>query len=152
MITPMQIMFSNPEVSKPLTILGEFGQNRIRETITAGTTSRFTIPAPTDRGMYIFRYRFGNVTANALNFKFDNVENMIEKNILIGTELLNFDTRPFPFILCRDSDSSIVVQNTSTQDVVFEMVYDYILVHREAVERYAKMIKATGLGVKSMIE
>lgn len=151
MITIGQVMFSHPETSKPLGMLGEFGQKRIREDIVAGTTSRFNITAPTDRNMFIFRYRFGDITANALNFKWNNAENVVEQNILIGSELLNFDVRPYPFILCRNGGSSVIVQNTSGQDVTFEMVYDYILVHKESIERFSQAFKQGKMGMKSLI-
>ena len=146
-----EIRYSHPEVSNPLGIYWEFGQERIRESIAANSKVRITITAPTDRVMFIFRYRFGDFTANVINFRWNNVENIVEKDILIGTELLNFDTRPMPLILVRNSEGRIMVNNTSAQAETFEMVYDYVLVHKESVERFSQIIKRTSLGSKAHI-
>ena len=91
---------------------GEFGMRRFQATLLAGEKRRIPIVVPAGRRYLVFRYRFGDITANVINFKFDGVRNYFEQNILIGTELLNHTTWPKPYLSISGVDAVIVVENT----------------------------------------
>ncbi len=110
---------------------GEFGQRRIKETLAANEEKRITFSVPAGRWLYIIKWRFGDITANQINIRWDGVRNIWEENILIGTELLNFVIEPFPYPICSGNSGSIVIANTSDEVREFEMVYDFILMDKE---------------------
>ncbi len=114
---------------------GEFGQRRIRESLAANQELRVNFNVPAGRWLYIIKWRFGDITSNVINFRWDGMRNIWEENILIGTELLNFVTEPFPYPIASGDSGSIVIANTSDEEQEFEMVYDFILMDKETSGR-----------------
>ena len=88
---------------------GEFGQIRYRATLAAGEKRRIPLLVPGGRRWVVFKYRFGDITADVINFRFDGVRNYFEQDILIGTELLNFVVEPLPYIVVSGVNGAIVV-------------------------------------------
>ena len=121
---------------------GEFGQRRFRATLVAGEKRRITISVPRGRWYLVFRYRFGDITADTLNFRFDQVRNYFEQNILIGTELLNHTVWPKPYISISGDSGAMVVENTSGQDVDFSIVLDFYVMDNEIAGRIRELIYA----------
>lgn len=121
---------------------GEFGQIRYRATLSAGEKRRIPLIVPSGRRWLVFRYRFGDITADVINFRFDGVRNYFEQNILIGTELLNFVVEPQPYISISGVDAVIVVENTSGQDADFSIVLDFIVLDDEIAGRIRELIYA----------
>jgi len=119
---------------------GEFGQIRFQATLSANETRRIPILVPAGRWYVVFKYRFGDVTADVINFKFENVRNYYEQNILIGTELLNFVIEPKPYIVVSGVDGLIVVQNTSAVERDFSIVLDFYLIDDEIQGRIREFI------------
>lgn len=133
-VTPTELIVSHLEIC-------EFGQERFRETLAAGEIKRIPITVGHNKIRFIYRMFFGDITANVFNFRFDNTRNAIEKNILLGTEQTNFDTRFFPFLIVKEGRGIMVVQNTDTEERDFECTIHYLETIKEFVER---MQKATG--------
>jgi len=121
---------------------GEFGQRRIRETLNAGEKRRIPFTVPAGSWMCITKWRFGDLTANVFNFRFDGCRNVWEQDILIGTELLNFVTEPNPYVIVSGNSGAIIVENTDTEERDFEMVYDFYLIDSEIRGRLREMIYA----------
>jgi len=121
---------------------GEFGQIRYRDTLTANEQLRIPLNVPAGRKWVIFKYRFGNITANTLNFRFDNILNYFEQNILIGTELLNFVVEPEPYLVAIGTSGSIVVTNTTAVARVFEIVLDFYVIDDEIQGRIRELVLA----------
>ena len=119
---------------------GEFSQIRFRATLAAGEQRRIPIVVPAGKTYYIFTYKFGDITADVINFRFSGVLNYYEQNILIGTELLNFDVEPEPYIAVKGSSGAIVVENTDAVERDFSMVLDCILISDELAEGVRKDI------------
>ncbi len=119
---------------------GEFGQIRYRATLTAGEKRRIPLVVPGGRWWLVFRYRMGDITADILNFRFDNVRNYFEQDILIGTELLNHTVWPKPYISISGDSGAIVVENTSDQDANFSIVLDFIIIDDEIAGRIRELI------------
>ena len=101
---------------------GEFGQKRYRYTLSAGETRRTSLVVPRGRYWVVFRYKFGDLTADTINFRFNHIRNYFEENILIGTELLNFEVEPKPFLLICGESGEIVVENTDTVSRDFSII------------------------------
>ena len=121
---------------------GEFGQRRFQATLTAGEKRRIPILIPAGRRYLVFRYRFGDITADVINFKFDGVRNYFEQDILIGTELLNHTTWPKPYISISGVDAVIVVENTDNVERDFSMVLDFIVLDDEIQGKIRELIYA----------
>jgi len=121
---------------------GEFGQRRFSCTLAAGEKRRIPLLVPGGRRWVIFKYRFGDIAADIINFRFDGVRNYFEQDILIGTELLNFVVEPLPYIVVSGVDGVIVVENTSGQDADFSIVLDFYLLDDEIQGRIRELILA----------
>lgn len=121
---------------------GEFGQIRYEATLSAGEKRRIPLLVPAGRRWIIFKYRFGDITADVINFRFDGVRNYFEQNILIGTELLSWVVEPMPYIVVSGVDGAIVVENTSGQDADFSIVLDFYLLDDEIQGRIRELILA----------
>ena len=121
---------------------GEFGQIRYRETLTAGEKKRIPLVIPRGRWWLVFRYRFGDINADIINFRFDNCRGYFEQDILIGTELLNNTTWPKPYLSISGTSGAIVVENTSDQDANFSIVLDFIIIDDEIAGKIRGMIYA----------
>lgn len=121
---------------------GEFGQIRYQATLLAGERRRIPLIVPAGRWWIVFKYRFGDITANIINFRFDGVRNYFEQDILIGTELLSFVVEPKPYIVISGVDGAIVVENTSAQDANFSIVLDLIVIDDEIKGRIRELILA----------
>ncbi|MFH1364943.1 MAG: hypothetical protein ABIH52_04820 [Candidatus Aenigmatarchaeota archaeon] len=129
-----------PEIVASHGELFEFGTYRIREYVTAGKKTRIAIPGYTNKIMFIYEFKFGDLTANAFNFRWDLARNVVERDLLLGDEQINFVTRPFPLIIIKEKGAAIFVENTSGQDAYFEMSFDYFLTVKEFVERLEKFV------------
>ena len=121
---------------------GEFGQTRYAATLSAGEKRRIPLIVPNGRRWLVFKYRFGDLTANTINFNFDGVRNYFEQNILITTELLNFVVEPQPYLSVSGVDAAIVVWNTDTVERDFSIVLDYIVLDDEIAGRIRELIYA----------
>lgn len=121
---------------------GEYGAKRFRATLTAGEKRRITMSVPRGRWWLVFRYRFGDITADIINFRFDHVRNYFEEDILIGTELLNHTVWPKPYISISGDSGAMVVENTSGQDADFSIVLDFIVIDDEVAGRIRELIYA----------
>ena len=119
---------------------GEFGQIRYQATLTAGEKRRIPLLVPAGRRWIVFKYRFGDITADIINFRFDGVRNYFEQDILIGTELLNFVIEPLPYLSISGVDAVIVVWNTSGQDAYFSIVLDFYIITDEVAGRIREFI------------
>ena len=110
---------------------GEFGQERVKVTLIANEKRRIPINVPAGRWMCIIKWRFGDINTNLINFRFNGCRNIREKDILIGSELLNEPTIPSPYVIASGNNGEIVLENTDTQSQEFEMVYDFVLIDDE---------------------
>ena len=130
---------------------GEFGMRRFQATLLAGEKRRIPIVVPAGRRYLVFRYRFGDITANVINFKFDGVRNYFEQNILIGTELLNHTTWPKPYLSISGVDAVIVVENTDNVERDFSIVLDFIVLYDEIAGKIRELIYAEREKTRGMI-
>ena len=121
---------------------GEFGQIRYRATLAAGEKRRIPLLVPGGRRWVVFKYRFGDITTDVINFRFDGVRNYFEQDILIGTELLNFVVEPEPYIIVSGVNGSIVVENTDDVSRDFSIVLDFYLLDDEIQGRIRERILA----------
>jgi len=117
-VTLQEILFSHAEMA-------EFGQLRLRQDIAAGATATINVPVPQNQPMFIYRYRFGDIAANIFNFRWQAARNEREQTILLGTEHINFDNRPFPFLICKGTSTNVIVENTDAATRTFEMTISY---------------------------
>lgn len=129
-----EVVFSHAEMA-------EFTQYRIHQIITAGDKVSITLPVPYNRIWFIYRYKFGDITVNVLNFNWQGVRNARENVVLLGTEHTNFDTRPVPFLIAKGTSGKVTVENTSGQDSVFEMTLDVCEIHENMVKELQKMLE-----------
>jgi len=121
---------------------GEFGQKRYTATLSAGEKLRIPLVVPAGRWWVVFKYRFGDISADIINFRFDGVRNYFEEDILIGTELLNFVVEPKPYIVISGINGVIVVENTGTQDQDFSIVLDFYVIDDEIKGRIRELVLA----------
>ena len=121
---------------------GEYGAKRFSATLQPNEKRRIPLLVPGGRRWLVFRYRFGDITANVLNFRFDGVRNYFEQDILITTELLNHTTWPKPYISISGVDATIVVENTDNVERDFSMVLDFIVLDDEIAGRIRELIYA----------
>ncbi len=119
---------------------GEFGEIRYRATLSAGEKRRIPMLVPAGRRWVVFRYIFGDLTADVINFRFDGVRNYFEQNILIGTELLNWPVEPKPNIVISGVNGTIVVENTDIVPRDFSIVLDFYLLDDEIQGRIREFI------------
>ncbi len=119
---------------------GEFGMIRYQATLAAGEKRRIPLVVPSGRTWAIFKYRMGDIQADTLNFRFDNVRNYFEQNILIGTELLNWVIEPHPPIVAIGTNGAIVVENTDAVERDFSIVLDFYILTDEIQGKIREMI------------
>ena len=119
---------------------GEFGQKRYTATLSIGEKRRISLVVPRGRWWLVFRYRFGDIQADVINFRFDNVRNYFEQDILIGTELLNHTVWPKPYISISGDSGAIVVENIDTVNRDFSIVLDFIIIDDEIAGRMRELI------------
>ena len=119
---------------------GEFGMKRYQATLAAGEKRTIPILCPAGRWWVIFRYRMGDITADVINFRFDNVRNYFEQDILIGTELLNHTTWPKPYIVVSGHSGAIVVENTDNVERDFSIVLDFYVITDEIAGRIREFV------------
>jgi len=121
--------------------LFEFGEERIRGAVDAGAQVRFAITVPANKIRFIFWYKVGNITIDVLNMRWDGVRNVVEKDLLLGTEQLNEPTRPFPFLVAKEgSNGAVVVTNTDTVSRTFELTYHYFDTIPEFIKAVSKFL------------
>ncbi len=130
---------------------GEFGQIRYQASLSQNEKRRIPLVVPRGRWWLVFRYRFGDITADIINFRFDNVRNYFEQDILIGTELLNHTTWPKPYISISGDSGAIVVENTSGQDADFSIVLDFYVMDNEIAGRIRELILADREGFRAKV-
>ena len=130
---------------------GEFGQRRFTANLSAGEKRRITINVPNGRWWLVFKYRFGDIQADTINFRFDGVRNYFEQNILIGTELLNWPVEPKPYISISGQNGVIVVENIDTVSRDFSIVLDFIVMTDEISGRIRELILAEREDFKKII-
>ena len=113
-----------------LSQFGEFGQKRYRATLAAGEKQRIPILVPNGRWYLVYEYRFGDIVADQINFRFNNIRNYYEENILIGAELLGDPTFPKPYLRVSGKQGEIIVENTDDVERAFSIVLDFILMDK----------------------
>ncbi len=118
---------------------GQFGQKRFQATLAAGEKRTIPITVPTGRYYVVTKIRFGDITADAINFRFNNVRNYFEENILIGTELLNDPVCPEPYIVISGT-GEMVVENTDVVERDFSVVLDFYLIDNEIQGRIRELV------------
>ena len=119
---------------------GQFGEKRYTATLVAGEKRRIPLVCPAGRWWLVFKYRFGDITADVINFRFDGVRNYFEENILIGTDLLNFVVEPLPYISVSGTSGAIVVENTDIVARDFSIVLDFVVMDNELAGRIRELI------------
>ncbi len=119
---------------------GEYGMRRFSATLSAGEKRSIPINVPAGRWYVIFRFRFGDITANIINFRFDNLRNYFEQDILITTELLNHTTWPKPYLVASGDNGAIVLENTDNVERDFSMVLDFYVIDNEIQGRIREFI------------
>ena len=130
---------------------GEFGQKRYQATLATGEKRRISLICPAGRRWIVFKYRFGDITADTIQFRFDGVRNYFEENILVGTELLNFVIEPMPYLSVSGVDAAIVVWNTSGQDADFSMVLDFYVITDEIAGKIRELVLGSREEFKSEV-
>ncbi|GAI76431.1 unnamed protein product [marine sediment metagenome] len=119
---------------------GEFGQIRYTETIAAGATTRIALTPPAGKWWVIFKYRFGDLTADVLKFRFNNIRNYFEQWITIGIELLDQTIYPKPYLVVSGGGGEIIVENTDDESQDFEIVLDFYIIDNELKGRIRELI------------
>lgn len=119
---------------------GEFGQKRYQATLAAGEKRTIPLIVPAGRWWVIFKYRFGDITADVIQFRFDNIRNYFEEDILIGTELLNFVVEPKPYLVASGHNGTIVVWNTDIVERDFSIVLDFYVIDNEIQGRIREFV------------
>ena len=122
-----------------LSEFGEFGKKRYRATLQAGEILRIPLLVPNGRWWLVYEYRFGDVVADQILFRFNNIRNYFEENILIGTELLNDPIYPKPYLAVSGNQGEIVVENTDDVERAFSIVLLFVLMDKETAGKVRKM-------------
>ena len=120
---------------------GEFGMRRFQAVLNPGEKRTIPITVPVGRYYVVTKIRFGDITADTINFRFDNCRGYFEQDILIGTELLNFPTEPEQYIVISGT-GKMVIQNTDNVTRNFSIVLDFILMDNEIMGKLREMIYA----------
>ena len=132
-VTLPEILFSHSEMA-------EFSQLRLRQDIATGATATINVPVPQNQPMFIYRYKFGDIPVNIFNFRWQSARNEREQTILLGTEHINFDNRPFPFLICKGTSTNVVVENTDAATRTFEMTISYFTISETYLPVLEKML------------
>lgn len=119
---------------------GEFGMRRFRCTLQPNEKRTIPIVVPRGKWYVIFRYRFGDIAADTIQFRFDNLLNYFEQDILIGTELLNHTTWPKPYLVASGDNGAIIVWNTDDEERDFSIVLDFYVINNEIQGEIRKLI------------
>ena len=127
---------------------GEFGEIRYRETLAANEQKRITLNVPAGRKWVIIKYKFGDITADVLNFRFDGILNYFEQNILIGAELLTWVVEPEPYLVAVGNSGSIVVTNTTAAEQDFSIVLDFYVIDDEIQGKVREFVYADREGFR----
>ena len=114
---------------------------RFQAVLNPGEKRTIPITVPTGRHYVVTKIRFGDITADTINFRFDNCRGYFEQDILIGTELLNFPTEPEQYIVISGT-GKMVVENTDTVSRNFSIVIDFILLDDEIQGKIRELIYA----------
>ena len=130
---------------------GEYGMRRFTATLQPNEKRTIPIVVPRGRWWLVFRYRFGDITADILNFRFDNCRGYFEQDILIGTELLNHTVWPKPYISISGTSGSMIVENTSGQDADFSIVLDFYVMDNEIAGRIRELILSDREGFRAKV-
>ena len=120
---------------------GEFGMRRFQAVLNPGEKRTIPITVPAGRYYVVTKIRFGDIIADTINFRFDNCRGYFERDILIGTELLNFPTEPEPYIVISGT-GKMVVWNTDTVERDFSIVLDFIVLDNEIQGKIRELILA----------
>ena len=120
---------------------GEYGQKSYTATLQAGEIIRIPLIVPEGRWWLVFKYRFGDITVDQLNFRFNNIRNYYEENILIGTEHLNHPIEPKPYLSISGNQGEIIVENTDVIAQNFSIVLEFVLMDKETAGKVRKMAK-----------
>jgi hypothetical protein len=123
-----EIVFSHAEMA-------EWGEERIRQDIAAGETASITISVPEGRVMFIYEYKIGDIPINIFYMRWSGIRNVVEKELLIGTEQTNFSKRPFPLPIAKGNSGTIKVRNSDVVTRTFEMTYNYFLIQYDMLEK-----------------
>jgi len=123
-----EILFSHAEMA-------EWGEDRIRQDVAAGSTSSISISVPEGKVMFIYEYKIGDIPLNIFYLTWRSVRNAIEKELLLGTEQTNFKKNPFPLLIVKSGSGSIVVRNTDVVTQTYEMTYNYFLIQYDMLEK-----------------
>ena len=125
-----------------LSEFGEYGQKRFRATLQPLETVRIPIPVPNGRWYLVYEIRFGDIEADQINFRFNNIRNYFEENILVGTELLNHPIEPKPYLSISGRQGEIVVENMNADHTrEFSIVLEFVLMDKETAGKVRKMSK-----------
>ncbi len=130
---------------------GEYGAIRYTANLDPGEKRTIPLVVPQGRVWLVYRYRFGDITANTINFRFDNVRNYFEQNILITTELLNHTTWPKPYISVIGSAGSINIWNTDAVARDFSIVLDFYIITDEVAGKIRELVLGSREEFKSKI-
>lgn len=130
---------------------GEFGQIRYQANLNPSEKRTIPIVVPSGRKWIIFKYRMGDIAADTIQFRFDNLLNYFEQDILIGTELLNWVIEPNPPLVAVGSAGSIVVWNTDTVSRDFSIVLDFYVLTDEIAGRIRELIYADRENFRALI-
>lgn len=121
---------------------GEYGMRRFSCTLQPNEKRRIPIIIPSGRWWLVYRYRFGDIVTDTLDFRFDSVRNYFEEDIRITTELLNDTTWPKPYISISGTSAAIVITNTTAVERDFSIVLDFIVIDNEIMGHIRELILA----------
>ena len=121
---------------------GEFGQKRYTATLSAGEKRRISLVVPRGRWWIVYRYRIGDIAFDVFNFRFDNVRNYFEQNILLGIEHVNHTMWPKPYISISGDNATMIVENTDVVARDFSIVLDFYVIDNEIQGRLRELIIA----------
>lgn len=119
---------------------GEFGSKRYIATLSAGEKRRITITIPRGRWWLVYRYRFGDIAFDVLNFRFNGIRNYFEENILLGVEHVNHTIWCRPYLSISGDNGEIVLENTDIVQRDFSIVLDFVVMTDEISGRIRELV------------
>ena len=119
---------------------GEYGAKRFRCTLSAGEKRRITITVPRGRWWLVHRYKIGDIAFDVLNFRFDNIRNYFEEDILLGVEHVNHTIWCKPYLSISGSSGAMVLENTDIVPRDFSIVLDFVVMDNEIAGRIREFI------------
>jgi hypothetical protein len=129
-----------PEIMFSYVEMAEFTQYRIRQDIAAGAKASIAVPVPYNRVWFIYRYKFGDIVADVLNFRWNGIRNARTNMVLLGAEHTNFDTIPMPYLIAKGTSGQVVVTNTDTVERTFEMTLDICSIDEMMMPKLKSML------------